>query len=385
MPSKKKNVFWMGIVSMLTDISSEMILPILPIFMNTVLAANRAVIGLVEGIAESTASILKLFSGWLSDRVKKRKMLVVLGYGLSAVTKPLLALATAWQHVLAVRFSDRVGKGIRTSPRDALIAESSSKKQRGRAFGLHRFLDNLGAVIGSLIAAYLLFIMPDSYRTIFWLSAIPAALSIIVALIFIKDIEAKQKAEKKVSFSLKRFDKNFRKFIFVVTLFSLANFSYAFFILRAQSLKIAITLIPIIYVVYNLSATIFSIPAGRFADTIGHRRTLFGGYLFFGLTALGFAFAYSSWQVWVLFAMYGVGIAIIETASRAIASDIIKDKSLRGTAIGTYHAFVGMALLPANIIFGFIATRFGEAVAFGYAGAIAVIAAILLLGVNDRR
>lgn len=380
---KKKNVFWMGIVSMLTDISSEMILPILPIFMNTVLAANRAVIGLVEGIAESTASILKLFSGWLSDRVRKRKMLVVFGYGLSAVTKPLLALATSWQHVLAVRFSDRVGKGIRTSPRDALIAESSSKKQRGRAFGLHRFLDNFGAVIGSLIAAYLLYIMPGSFRTIFWLSAIPAVLSIIVALVFIKDIKPKLKAEKKVSFSLKRFDSNFRKFIFVVTLFSLANFSYAFFILRAQSLNLALALIPIIYVVYNLAATVMSIPAGRLADSIGHRRTLFGGYLFFGLTALGFAFADSAWHVWALFIMYGVGIAVIETASRAIASDIIKDKSLRGTAIGTYHAFVGMALLPANLVFGFIANRFGESIAFGYAGGIAVVAALLLLSVKD--
>jgi len=381
--SGKKNVWWMGIVSMLTDISSEMILPILPLFLNTVLAANRAVIGLIEGIAESTASILKLFSGWLSDRVQKRKMLVVIGYGLSAVTKPLLALATAWQHVLVVRFSDRVGKGIRTSPRDALIAESSSKKARGRAFGLHRFLDNFGAVLGSLLAAYLLYAMPGSYRTIFWLAAIPAAVSVIIAVLFIKDVKPRLKTEKEISFNLRRFDKNFRMFIIVVTLFSLANFSYAFFILRAQSLNMALALIPIIYVVYNISATIFSIPAGKLSDSIGHRSTLFGGYLFFGLTAIGFALASASWHVWMLFVLYGIGIAIIETSSRSIASDIIKDKSIRGTAIGTYHAFVGMALLPANIIFGVIANRFGEQIAFGYAGAIAFLAALLLLRVKD--
>ncbi|MEM4268105.1 MAG: MFS transporter [Candidatus Woesearchaeota archaeon] len=379
MPSKKRNVFWMGIVSMLTDISSEMIFPIIPIFLNTVLRANQAVIGIIEGVAESTASILKLFSGWLSDKIQRRKLLVLVGYGLSAITKPFLAIVVIWQQVLVLRFLDRVGKGIRTSPRDALIAESSTKKTRGRAFGLHRFLDNMGAVLGSLLAAYILWKLPNSYKTIFWLATIPGVASVIVGLIFIKDIKKRIQKEqmKNTKISLKGLNKNFRKFIIVTSLFSLANFSYAFFILRASSLKVAIALIPVVYLASNIAAAAFSLPAGYLADRLGRKRMLFAGYLLFGGLCAGFAFAFSPVHAWILFIAYGIALAIIDTVSRTFASEIAGERT-RGIAIGTYHAFIGIMLLPANIIIGIIFKNLGEFFGFLYAATISLIAAIFL-------
>jgi len=244
----KKNVMKLGWVSFFTDVSSEMIFPILPLFLTTVLKANMAVVGLIEGIAESTAAILKLFSGLLSDRIKKRKLLVFIGYGLSTFTKPLLAVATTWTHVLGVRFFDRVGKGVRTSPRDALIAASVTEKERGKYFGIHRALDTSGAIVGTLIAALLLYLFVNNYRLIFWLSLVPG---LIALLIILKVKEVKVEKSKNMKFNFKALNPNLKMFLIAVIVFNLAHFSYAFFILRARDVGLSLTLIPVIYLVYN--------------------------------------------------------------------------------------------------------------------------------------
>lgn len=381
----KKNVFFMGLVSFFTDISSEMILPVLPLFLSNVLHVNMAVIGLIEGIASSVASILKTVSGWLSDKFRKRKIFIVLGYLLSTIVKPFLAIATLWQHVLAVRVLDRIGKGIRTSPRDALIAESSEKR-KGAAFGFHRMMDTSGAIVGTLVASYLLFKIANAYRTIFWLAVIPAIIAVFIAIFFVKEIRKKEIKEAEFKFSFKSLDVNYKKFIFIATLFSLGNFSYAFFLLRAQELGIALALIPIVYLVYNISYGISAFPAGKWSDKVGKRKMLVIGYLIFALTCLGFAFTSAAIYAWFLFAFCGVYNAINNVVSRAYVADLVTaDK--RGTALGIFHTFTGLALFPASFIGGILWNSFSAKITFIYGAVLAFVASFLLWNLlqNDKQ
>ncbi len=382
----QKNVFWMGITSLFTDMSSEMIYPILPIFLTSTLGVSKAFIGVIEGIAESTASILKIFSGWFSDKFKKRKPPVVWGYSLSAISKPLLALANSGIFVLFLRFFDRVGKGIRTSPRDALISESTPKEQIGRAYGFHRAMDTLGAVIGPLLAFLILPVLGKNIRPLFLIAFIPAALAVVLLWFFVREqrIESgTQNTEhrtqgKTFGFSLAPFGLRFKLFVFIVFLFTLGNSSNAFLILRAQSIGVAVFLIPILWLMFNSVYTVVSMPAGIISDAIGRKKVIIAGYIIYSLVYFGLAYVNSPLVVWLLFTFYGIHYGLTDGTERAFISDLAP-KEYKATAFGVYHAAVGFALLPASVIMGILWQMLGPIVAFSFGGILAAISAVLLI------
>lgn len=376
----EKNVFFMGLTSLLTDVSSEMIYPLLPLFLSTVLGVGTAFIGLIEGVAESTASIIKVFSGWLSDKINKRKPIVLWGYTLSSISKPLLALSGSGWHVLGLRFFDRVGKGIRTAPRDALIADSSPKEEIGKSFGFHRAMDTLGAVLGPLLAFILLPLFGGQYRWVFLCSAIPAIASVAVLAFFVS--ERKRIAEgqvPKINLGLwKELSPKFLIFVFIFTLFTLGNSSNAFLIIRAQGVGVPIVLIPILYLFFNVVYSSFATPSGMLSDRIGRKKVIFLGLLIYSLTYFGFAFAFNAIHMWVLFAIYGIYYGLTEGTARAFVADFIPS-SIRATAYGVYHTCIGLALLPASIIMGILWQTLGATVAFSFGAVLAGVAAVLLL------
>ena len=374
----KKNIFFLGLVSFLTDISSDMIYPLLPVFLTDVLGSSKVFVGLIEGIAESTASILKIFSGWFSDKIGKRKPVVILGYSLSSISKPLLALvSSAWQ-VLFIRFADRTGKGIRTSPRDALIAETSDGQRRGASFGLHRAMDSAGAILGPLLAFVLLPLLNKNYRHLFLLASIPAFFSILVLFVWVKEARTRREkvilSEKKKSF---KFDAKFKLFVLVVALFTLGNSSDAFLFLRARNLGVNIVFIPLLWGLFNLVYTLSSTPAGILSDRIGRRKIILFGFLVYGISYLGFAFASRSLHVWILFAVYGVYYGLTDGALRAFVADLVKEEDKRGTAYGFYHGAVGFCALPASLILGYLWQTFGAHVAFSFGAVLALLAGVI--------
>jgi MFS family permease len=374
----KKNIFFLGLVSFLTDISSDMIYPLLPVFLTDVLGSSKVFVGLIEGIAESTASLLKIFSGWFSDKIGKRKPVVILGYSLSSISKPLLALvSSAWQ-VLFIRFADRTGKGIRTSPRDALIAETSDGQRRGASFGLHRAMDSAGAILGPLLAFVLLPLLNKNYRHLFLLASIPAFFSILVLFVWVKEARTRREkvtlAEKKTSF---KFDSKFKLFVLVVALFTLGNSSDAFLFLRARNLGVNIVFIPLLWGLFNLVYTLSSTPAGVLSDKIGRRKIILFGFLVYGLSYLGFAFANRSLHVWILLTVYGVYYGLTDGALRAFVADLVKEEDKRGTAYGFYHGAVGFCALPASLILGYLWQTFGAHVAFSFGAVLALLAGVI--------
>jgi len=377
-----KNVKFLGTTSLFTDFASEMIFPILPIFLTVTLGAPVAIVGLIEGLAESTASILKTFSGFISDKLRMRKALVIKGYTLSALTKPILALSVIWPHVLIARFLDRVGKGIREAPRDALIAASNSH-ERGRFFGFHRALDTSGAMLGNLAAFLLLskFVAAD-FRTIFWIALIPALLSVF--FLFPVKESRPRKVKEKIKFSFKPFSKRYKKFVAIATLFYLGNFSYAFFILKAADLGVIIAFIPLVYLAYNVFYAAFSYPVGVLSDKIGRRNVLASGYFaFFILTTL-FAFTTQQYFVWLLFPLYGIYKAITDGVSRAFAADLSPGR-LKATGLGLYQTSIGLAILPASLIAGFLWDIVGSQATFLFASALSLLATILLLTLIKKK
>ncbi|WP_379970471.1 MFS transporter [Ectobacillus sp. sgz5001026] len=383
---KKKRLFSMnpiilvlGFVSLFTDLSSNMIVPILPLYLTAVLHVNVSSIGIIEGIAESTASILKLFSGWLTDRLGKRKLLLFLGYGLSNLTKPFFALSGSWSQVLFVRFSDRFGKGIRTSPRDALLADSTTKEERGKAFGFRRAMDALGAALGPLVAFAILAMYAGNYRLVFWLSAIPGILAVVLILLFIK--EKPMSREKRASlpkFGWKNLDRRFIWFTVIYTLFTVGNFSDAFLALRAQDVGMLPALIPLAFFAFNLSTSIFSMPIGMLSDRIGRRPVLISGFFLFAIIYFGFGIIKSITGIWILFLLYGLYYAFTEGIQKAYIADLVP-AGQRGTAMGTFNAMTGLAALPASILAGFLWQAFGPMVAFSTSSVIAVVAALLMI------
>lgn len=376
----ESGVVVLGWVSFLTDIASEMIMPILPLFLANVLGAGMVSIGLIEGVADSMASLLKVGSGWFSDKIGKRKPLVVTGYSLSNFIKPTLALATSWGQVLGVRLIDRVGKGIRTSPRDVLISEYSKQKTRGVSFGFHRMMDTAGAVVGTSLAFILLSWMPGSYQTIFALSAIPGVMAVLVVTLLTKEREVGIAVEKIARMGIKAriFDRNFRYFLFLITIFALANISYAFFILRANGLGIAARLIPILYLIYNVVYATLAVPMGSLSDRLGRGEVLLVGFILTGLLLFGFAFATNPYHIWLLFALYGVSKAIVETVPRALVSDMVPTE-VRGTALGAYHTCVGVTALPSGVLFGFLWQRYSPEAAFCFGAVVVLVASVMLL------
>lgn len=380
----KKNVFWLAMTSFFTDVSSEMIMSLLPLFLAS-LGASRAVIGLIEGIAETTSSFFKILSGWVSDKLQARKNLVFIGYLLSTIFKPFIAIANTWHQVLSVRFVDRIGKGIRNAPRDALIADSVPIAERGRSFGFQRAMDTFGAVVGTIFASILLFVMGKytnwdimhQYRTIFWLSVIPGILGVMCIGFMVRDVKLKAQEIKKNT-KLPSLGFAFYSFIAVSAVFEFSNFSYAIFILRAESLGVIIALIPIIYLVYNLVYAFLAQPLGVLADKIGKKSVLFMGYALASLLCLGFAYAGHQIHAWGLFIIYGVVSAITNTTPRAILADLVSSE-LRGSAYGIYYMVTGFIALPTSAIAGLLWDRFGVIPAFLYGGIIAAIAALLVV------
>ncbi len=386
-----RNVWAVGFTSMFMDISSEMVVNILPLFLANVLGVQTSIIGLIDGIAEATASILKLFSGWLSDRMGGRKWLAVMGYGLSAIVKPFFYFANSWGLIAGVRWADRVGKGIRTAPRDALLADSVAPEVRGLAFGFHRAMDTAGAFIGILIAALVVWLTQKSgitlerstFQIIVLASLIPAFLAVLSLLIGVKDVAVKGQRSKP-KFSLRGMGKPFSIFLVIVSLFTLGNSADAFLVLRAQNLGVSVLGILIMLAVFNLTYTLVSTPAGSLSDRIGRRRLIIGGWLVYAVIYFGFALANAQWQVWILYTLYGVYYGMAYGSAHALVADLVPE-NLRGTAYGTYNAVIGLLAFPSSFIAGILWQGIGAWQGFGapapffFGGALALIASLLML------
>jgi MFS family permease len=353
-----RNVWIVTAVSFLTDISSEMVFNLLPLFLSNVLGVKTNIIGVIEGVAETTASLLKVFSGWLSDRLHQRKWLTVVGYGLSTIAKPFLYLVTSWGGVLAVRFSDRVGKGIRTAPRDALIADTIDEQHRGIAFGLHRAGDTAGAALGILIALLVVLATQSgdvhlergTFQTIVLISIVPAAIAVLVLAFGAHDVPiAGQRSAPRLSLS--GFDRRFRWFLIAVVVFTLGNSADAFLILRAQDRGLSVAGVLGMLLTFNVVYAALSGPAGALSDRIGRRKLILVGWTAYGLLYLGFAAVGEAWQMWVLYAFYGLYYGATEGTAKALVADLVTPDQ-RGTAYGVYNAAVGIMALPASILAG---------------------------------
>jgi len=372
------NILLLGLTSFLTDTSSEMITPILPFFIAAVGGTGLAV-GLIGGLEESVSSILKVLSGYWSDKSGRKKVFVSSGYLTSSISKIFLAFSTAWQHVLILKPLERVGKGLRTAPRDAIIADYAEEEVRGKAFGLHRALDTSGAILGSTLALILLWFMKLEFRTIILIGALIAFLG-LMPLYAVKEKRAKA---KKITFkiSLAGLPSSLRLFIVIASLFALGNFTYMFFILRAEHFfaeRIAVAMPILLYIWFNVIYASFSMPSGMLSDKIGRRNVLFLGYLLFGLTCLLFALPLSIFSLIILFAFYGLAYAMIEGNQRAFVSDLAPEE-LRGTSLGTFHTAIGLAALPSGIIAGALWQYIDSTATFFYGSALGFLAAILLL------
>jgi MFS family permease len=380
-----RNVLALSAVSFLTDVSSEMIYPLLPVFLTSVLGANASFIGAIEGAAESTAALLKLASGWWSDRVRKRKPLVVIGYGIATLMRPLVAIARSGTQVLLIRVSDRVGKGIRNAPRDALIAESVDPSIRGRAFGFHRGADHAGGVLGPLIAFALLTWHLAAIRTVFWLAAIPGVLSFVVLVVFVREIPRDTALPNAAAPDLTLpLGAPFWRVLGVLFLFTLGNSTDAFLLLRAAQLGVPVAMAPILWAALHVVKSASSTPGGTLSDKIGRGPTLMMGWALYAAVYLGFARATTAWQAWALFGVYGVFFGLTEGSERALIADLVIPER-RGTAYGWYNLAIGLGALPASIIFGWVWDRAGAPTAFAMGASLALAAAVGLFFVAPRR
>lgn len=356
-----RNVWILSITSYLTDVSSEMLFNLLPLFLVNVLGVRTAVVGLIEGIAEATASLMKLASGALSDYLENRKTLTVIGYGLSALVKPLLYFANSWVWVLGVRFADRIGKGIRTSPRDALLADSTPEDRRGLAFGLHRSADTAGALTGLIIAALIVWTTQsvaaeldrETFQKVVLASIIPAFLAVILLVLGVREVSSSQEVETKHRFRFSGLNRRFWMFLIVLAIFTLGNSADAFIILRAQERGLNVLQVLGMLITFTFIYSVLSSPAGALSDRIGRRNVLLAGWLVYGLIYLGFARSMTGTQIWLFYGVYGLYYALTEGASRAFVADLVPQVQ-RGTAYGLYHASIGLAALPASLIAGLL-------------------------------
>jgi MFS family permease len=354
------NVWILTATSFLTDISSEMLTNLIPLFLANVLGVRTAVVGLIEGLAETTASLMKVYSGYLSDRLGKRKWLTVAGYGLSTIAKPFLYFANTWGWVIGVRFTDRLGKGIRTAPRDALVAGSINQDQRGLAFGLHRAGDTAGAFLGLGIAAFIVWstqsgaaeLSRRTFQIAVLASIIPAVLAVLVLGLGARDVSTDGRSSTPI-LSFKNIDGRFKIFLLVVMLFTLGNSSDAFIVLRAQERGLNVLQVMLMLMTFNLIYAILSGPLGALSDRIGRRKLIITGWLAYGLVYLGFALSRTGWQVWVLFILYGIYYAATEGVVKAMIADLVSPQH-RGTAYGLHNAAVGLTAFPASLIAGLL-------------------------------
>lgn len=369
------NIILLGITSLLTDISSEMIYPILPIYLVVRLGVSPAILGLIEGMAESVASLLKVFSGYFSDRIKKRLPFAILGYASSTLGKLFLYISTSWSYVLVGRVIDRFGKGLRTAPRDALIAESAARHKKGAAFGLHRAMDTLGASIGVLGAYFLITYYKGNLKDIFLFSLIPALLGIgFLFLVKEKKLEAKSSSEK-LQFKWRSLDKRLKFFLIFTFIFTLGNSSNQFLLLRAKNLGSTVSGVILFYLVYNIVYASAVYPVSRLSDRLGRKKILVLGYLFYGLVYLGFALNRSLNMLWLLFGIYGLYMGFTEGVEKALVADIAPS-DLRSTTIGLHATLVGIGLLPASLFAGMLWKFLGPSAPFYFGGFVGVVSSV---------
>ncbi|HEV2880364.1 MAG TPA: MFS transporter [Pyrinomonadaceae bacterium] len=409
-----RNVLVISLVSFLNDASSEIIYPLLPVFLSVALGASPAVIGLIEGGAESVSSFLKLFAGYFSDRSGRRKAPVVFGYALASIVRPILGFATSWPQVFAVRFADRVGKGIRSAPRDAMIADSAAPHERGLAFGFHRAMDHFGAVVGPLLAyALVAFIASNGdaislgeYRLIFFAASVPALAAVLVAAFAIRETRKdredgleSRKAEREradaargvahapavaarddaapARFSLRGFDGNFKRFLVILALFTLSNSSDAFLLLRAREVGISASNLPLLWAALHGIKVLSSLVGGDLSDRLGRKTLIVSGWLFYAAVYLGFAFVSTAGGAWSLFLVYGIYFGLVEGAEKALVADLVPaDK--RGTAYGLYNLAFSITVWPASLLMGALWSWRGASVAFVASACVGTLAALLL-------
>jgi MFS family permease len=390
-------------VSFFTDVSTEMIYPLLPVFLASVLGANASFIGAIEGVAETTASLLKLVSGWWSDRVGSRKILVVIGYGIATIVRPFTAATHTARQVLAIRLTDRIGKGIRTSPRDALLADSAPAQARGRAFGFHAAADNAGAVLGPLLAFLILKLQgvgsfdgtrrllphdEQALRNVFWLAAVPGLIAMLVLIVVVRDVPRREAGDKTAEASIGAMGggltKRFWAYIVVVLVFTLGNSTDAFLLLRANQLGVPVAMAPILWALLNFVKSATGTYGGQLSDTFGRKPLIVGGWLIYAAVYFAFGWAVAAWQAWALFAFYGIFYGMTEGTEKALVADIVP-RARRGSAFGWYNLAIGLGALPASLIFGAIWDRVGAPTAFVFGATLALIAALLMAFVAPSR
>jgi len=387
-----RNVLALSAVSLLNDTSSEIIYPLLPAFLALSLGASPFAIGLIEGFAESVASLLKLFSGYLSDKFNNRKLPVLLGYSLAAIVRPLLAFATTWPQVLVVRMTDRIGKGIRGAPRDALIAESVPKSERGFAFGFNRAADHLGAVFGPVAGFLLLMIFAvdtgnptvGEYQQVFLFASVPVVVGLVIIVFFVREEGKKPVSSMPTpppTLSLKGFDTNFKRFLVVIAVFTLSNSTDAFLLLRATQAGISPAILPLLWMTLHLSKVIFSLIGGNLSDRFGRKQVIMSGWLVYAVVYGLFAFVDSPWQCWVLFIIYGSYFGLTEGVEKAFVADMVPENK-RGTAYGLFNLAFGITVFPASLMFGLIWNEFGVAAAFITSSCISIAAIALLMTIR---
>lgn len=369
------NIILLGITSLLTDISSEMVYPLLPIYLVNQLGASPAILGFIEGVAESSASLLKVFSGHFSDRLKQRKPFTILGYAGSALGKFFLYISTSWGFVFFSRLIDRIGKGIRTAPRDALIADSAHAQKRGQAYGLHRTMDTLGATCGVFLAYLIIIRYKEGFKNVFLLSLIPAGLGILF-LFFVREKKREQEARfTKIQFKWAALDKRLKMFLIFTFIFTLGNSSNQFLLLRAKNLGNPLGIVILLYLFYNITYFLMAYPASRLSDKIGRKKLLVAGYFIYGLVYLGFALNNSAGNLWLLFGLYGFYIGFTEGVEKALVVDIAP-QDLRATAIGLHATLVGIGLLPASLLAGLLWKYAGSSAPFYFGGIMGMTASI---------
>jgi MFS family permease len=371
----------LGAVSLLNDIASEMIYPLLPSFLLTVLRGNYFHLGIIEGLADTAASFLKLWSGGRSDQAGRRKGFVVAGYSLAAISRPLIGLFVAPWQLMILRVVDRTGKGIRTSPRDALIADATDPAIRGRAFGFHRAMDHLGAALGPLAAAVFLWFWPGQLRALFLLTILPGLLVIVLLGFALRETRATQPAQEPVRLTLRPFGRHFRLYLLALVVFTLGNSSDAFLLVRAGELGVAPELLPVLWCAFHVLKSSSNFLLGRTVDRFGARPFLFLGWLVYAGVYLGFGLAATTWHAWALFLCYALHYGLTEPAEKTLVANLAGSER-KGLAYGWYNCAIGVAALPSSLIFGAVYQIYGALAAFAWGAALALIAVAILVGVR---
>jgi MFS family permease len=374
---ERKTILALGWISFFMDVSSEMIYPLLPVFLESVLGVGSLTIGVVAGLSESTASFFRVLSGAISDKFKKRKAGLLFGYSLSTLSRPVLALASSWGHVLIFRLIDRAGKGVRTPPRDALIADASTPATYGRRYGFQRAMDTAGAVLGPALASVIM-LLGAGYRSVFWLSIIPAAIAVTIIQVFVKEPskEAAVHALKSESPKSGKFTREMKLFLLVTAVFSLGNSSNFFLVLRAQNLGFKAGIIPLLYMSMNVTYALLSYPAGRLADRFGKARMTFLGYFIYAVIYASFAATGSSKALWILFPLQGIYLAFTDGVSTAYMATLLSPER-RATGFAFYYTVIGLALLPASTVGGWLWDRFSPEYTFIVGAVLSLMAGVL--------